>query len=86
MTDERTLPLFPAQRSIFDAVTTDALQQRGGIFMVDSKAGTEKTFTECTVAAELRSRGKLVLCAASTVLPPSSYREDSLHTHPSGCL
>lgn len=29
----------------------------------------QKTFTECTIVAHLRSHGKLVLCAASTGIP-----------------
>ena len=34
--------------------------------MIDPPAGTGKTFTMTTIAADLRSRGRLVLCSAST--------------------
>ncbi|CAN0338899.1 unnamed protein product, partial [Scytosiphon promiscuus] len=59
--------LTPEQRQVFVTVTTNALREDlGGLYMIDASAGTGKTFTECTIAAHLRSQGKLVLCAAST--------------------
>ncbi|CAM9929568.1 unnamed protein product [Laminaria digitata] len=61
-----TPQLTAEQRHVFDAVNTNALQDTGGLYMIDAPAGTGKTFTECTMAAHLRSQGKLVLCAAST--------------------
>ena len=42
----------------------NALQDTGGLYMIDAPAGTGKTFTERTITAHLRSQGKLVLCAA----------------------
>lgn len=36
------------------------------VFMKDAPTGTGKTFTEKVICAELRARGKLVLCVAST--------------------
>ena len=58
--------LTAEQKSIFDAVTTAALNDNGGIFMIDAPAGTGKTFTECAITAHIRAHSKLVLCAAST--------------------
>ena len=34
--------------------------------MIDAPAGPGKTFTMTNIAADLRARGKLVLCCAST--------------------
>ena len=52
----------------------NALQDTGGLYMIDASAGTGKTFTERTITAHQRSQGKLVLCAASTgiaaLIPP----------------
>ena len=44
----------------------NALQDTGGLYMIDAPGGTGKTFTERTITAHPRSHGKLVLCAAST--------------------
>ena len=54
------------QRRVHQQVTTSVLTNRGGAFMIDAPAGSGKTFTMTTIAADLRSRGKLVLCSAST--------------------
>ena len=56
--------LTPEQRHVFDTVTTNALQDTGGLYMTDAPAGTGKTFTERAITAHLRSQGKLVPCAA----------------------
>ena len=58
--------LTAEQKTIFDAVTDAALNDKGGIFMIDAPAGTGKTFTECAITAHIRAHGKLVLCTATT--------------------
>ena len=54
------------QRRVHQQVTASVLTNRDGAFMIDAPAGSGKTFTMTTIAADLRSRGKLVLCYAST--------------------
>ena len=54
------------QRNIFDVVTDAALNNKGGLFMIDAPAGTGKSFTQCAIAAHIRAQRKLVLCTAST--------------------
>ena len=54
------------QRHIFDVVTDAALNNKGGLFIIDSPAGTRKSFTQCAIAAHIRGQRKLVLCTAST--------------------
>lgn len=54
------------QQNIFDKVTTSALHDTGGVYMIDAPAGTGKSYTICAISAHLRAQGKLVLCAAST--------------------
>ncbi|CAN0177300.1 unnamed protein product, partial [Laminaria digitata] len=54
------------QRTVFDAVSSSIESRRGGVFMIDAPAGSGKTFTMCALSADLRAKGKLVLCTAST--------------------
>ena len=65
-----TLQLVPQltveQRHIFDVVTDAALNNKGGLFMIDAPAGTGKSFTQCAIAAHIRAQRKLVLCTASS--------------------
>ena len=73
------------QRRVHQQVTTSVLTNRGGAFMIDAPAGSGKTFTMTTIAADLRSRGKLVLCSAQQqsqlyyylvglqLIPPSKF-------------
>ncbi|CAN0269966.1 unnamed protein product, partial [Scytosiphon promiscuus] len=58
--------LTAEQKTIFDTVTSSALTNKGGVFIIDAPAGTGKTFTECAITAHIRAHGKLVLGAAST--------------------
>ena len=53
------------QKHIFDKVTTNALHNKGGVYMIDAPAGTGKSYTICASSSYLRAQGKLVLCAAS---------------------
>lgn len=39
------------QRTIFDTITQAALNNEGGLYMIDAPAGTGKTFTECAISA-----------------------------------
>ena len=54
------------QRHIFDVVTDAALNNKGGLFMIDAPAGTGKSFTQCAIAAHIRAQRMLVLCTASS--------------------
>ncbi|CAM9637852.1 unnamed protein product, partial [Ectocarpus sp. 6 AP-2014] len=64
-----TPQLTREQRNTFGTViTTSAMENKRSVYMIDAPAGTGKTFTECAVAAHLRARAKLVLCATSTGL------------------
>ena len=54
------------QRTVFDAVVNSVRNKAGGIFMIDAPAGSGKTFTMTAISADLRAKGNLVLCSAST--------------------
>ncbi|CAM9337287.1 unnamed protein product, partial [Scytosiphon promiscuus] len=54
------------QRQVFDAVSLAIATGDGGAFMIDAPAGSGKTFTMCALSADLRAKGRLVLCSAST--------------------
>ncbi|CAN0386694.1 unnamed protein product, partial [Scytosiphon promiscuus] len=54
------------QRQVFDAVSLAIATGDGGTFMIDTPAGSGKTFTMCALSADLRAKGRLVLCSAST--------------------
>ncbi|CAM9593390.1 unnamed protein product, partial [Ectocarpus fasciculatus] len=54
------------QRTVFDAVIESVQSHAGGIFMIDAPAGSGKTFTMTAISSDLRAKGKLVLCSAST--------------------
>ncbi|CAN0403692.1 unnamed protein product, partial [Ectocarpus sp. 13 AM-2016] len=54
------------QKKIFDTVTVSALQDRGGVYMIDAPPGTGKSYTICAISSNLRAQEKLVLCTAST--------------------
>ena len=54
------------QRHIFDVVTDAALNNTGGLFMINASAGAGKSFTQCATAAHIRAQRKLVLRTAST--------------------
>lgn len=61
-----TPQLTTEQNSIFKTLTSSDLLHQGAIYMIDSSAGTGKTFTICAITAFLRGQGQLVLCSAST--------------------
>ena len=58
--------LTEEQKAVFDRVTDAALNNKGGVFMLDSPAGTGKSYTTSAIAAHIRAQRKLVLCTATT--------------------
>ena len=54
------------QRHTFDVVTDAALNNMGGLFMIDAPAETGKSFTQCAIADHIRAQRKLVLCTPSS--------------------
>lgn len=54
------------QKNVFDAVINSVQSKAGGVFMIDAPAGSGKTFTMNAISADLRAKGNLVLCSAST--------------------
>src|ERR1700761_7165155 len=66
-TVEDLLPnLNVEQRTVFDIVTTAAIQKEPRMFMMDGPGGTGKTHLENLILAELRSKSLIVLTVAST--------------------
>ncbi|CAN0392959.1 unnamed protein product, partial [Ectocarpus sp. 12 AP-2014] len=64
---DNAIPLLNAeQKTVFDAVINSVQSKAGGIFMIDAPAGSGKTFTMNAISADLRAKGNLVLCSAST--------------------
>ena len=64
--EEAIASLNTDQRSAFDAIADSVTEGRGWIVNVDAPGGTGKTFLLNTVAKVLTSRGKKVVCAASS--------------------
>ena len=61
------IPIFNIeQKAVFDEISSSVESDKGGIYMIDAPAGSGKTFTMCALAADIRAKGKLVLCTAST--------------------
>ncbi|CAM9250899.1 unnamed protein product, partial [Laminaria digitata] len=54
------------QKTVFNEISNSVRTNKGGIFMIDAPAGSGKTFTMCALAADIRAKGNLVLCTAST--------------------
>ncbi|KAG0560756.1 hypothetical protein KC19_9G010700 [Ceratodon purpureus] len=54
------------QRYCYDAILSSIEDQSGVVFFVNGPAGTGKTFLYNIVTANVRSRGKIVICVASS--------------------
>ncbi|XP_076912145.1 uncharacterized protein LOC143570361 [Bidens hawaiensis] len=54
------------QKTIFDIITKDVQQNKGGVFFVYSHGGTGKTYLWKTLSSAIRSQGNIVLNVASS--------------------
>ncbi|CAM9464877.1 unnamed protein product [Hapterophycus canaliculatus] len=76
------------QRAVFDAISIAVNSGDGGAFMIDAPDGAGTTFTTCALSADLRSKGRLVLCSASTgtaaLLLPGGLTAHSTFERPFG--
>ena len=76
------------QKAVFDVISSSVESVKGGIFTIDAPAGSGKTFTMCALAADIRAKGKLGLCTASTgiaaLLLPGGLTAHSTFKNPFG--
>ena len=65
MDEQRTI-FNPGQVAAFDAVLESVINNQGHLFFIHATGGCGKTFLCNTIAAEVRRRGQVTLCMASS--------------------
>ena len=65
MDEQRTI-FNPGQVAAFDAVLESVINNQGHLFFIHATGGCGKTFLCNTIAAEVRRRGQVALCMASS--------------------
>ena len=66
LVDEQRATFNPDQAAAFDAVLESITNNQGHIFFIHAAGGYGKTFLCNTIAAEVRRRGQIALCVASS--------------------
>ena len=66
LVDEQRAIFNPDQATAFDAVLESVTNNQGHLFFIHAAGGCGKTFLCNTIAAEVRRRGQIALCVASS--------------------
>jgi len=66
LVDEQRAIFNPDQAAAFDAVLESVTNNQGHLFFIHTTGGYGKTFLCNTIAAEVRRRGQVTLCVASS--------------------
>ena len=66
LVDEQRVIFSPDQATAFDAVLESITSNQGHFFFIHAAGGCGKTFLCNTIAAEVRRRGQVALCMASS--------------------
>jgi len=66
LVDEQRTIFNPDQATAFDAVLESVTNNQGHLFFIHAAGGCGKTFLCNTIAAEIRRRGQVALCVASS--------------------
>jgi len=66
LVDEQRAIFNPDQAAAFDAVLESITNNQGHLFFIYAAGGCGKTFLCNTIAAEVRRRGQVALCVASS--------------------
>jgi len=66
LVDEQRTIFNPDQAAAFDAVLESVTNNQGHLFFIHAAGGCGKTFLCNTIAAEVRRRGQVALCVASS--------------------
>ena len=66
LVDEKRAIFNPDQDAAFDAVLEFVTNNQGHLFFIHATGGCGKTFLCNTIAAEVRRRGQVALCVASS--------------------
>ena len=66
LVDEQRAIFNPGQVAAFDAVLESVINNQGHLFFIHATGGCGKTFLCNTIAAEVRRRGQVTLCMASS--------------------
>jgi len=66
LVNEQRATFNPDQAAAFDAVLESITNNQGHIFFIHAAGGYGKTFLCNTIAAEVRRRGQIALCVASS--------------------
>jgi len=66
LVDEQRTIFNPEQATAFDTVLESVTNNQGHLFFIHAARGVGKTFLCNTIAAEIRRRGQVTLCIASS--------------------
>jgi len=66
LVDEQRAIFNPDQAATFDAILESVTNNQGHLFFIHAASGCGKTFLCNTIAAEIRRRGQVALCIASS--------------------
>jgi len=66
LVDKQRAIFNPDQAAAFDAVLESVINNQGHHFFIHAAGGCEKTFLCNTITAEVRRRGQVALCVASS--------------------
>ena len=66
LVDKQRAIFNPDQAAVFDAVLESVINNQGHHFFIHAAGGCEKTFLCNTITAEVRRRGQVALCVASS--------------------
>jgi len=66
LVDEQRAIFNPEQAAAFNAILESVTNNQGHLFFIHAAGGCRKTFLYNTIAAEIRRRGQVALCVASS--------------------
>jgi len=66
LVDKQRAIFNPDQAAAFDAILESITNNQGHLFFIHTAGGCGKTFLYNTIAVEVRRRGQIVLCVASS--------------------
>ena len=82
LVDEQRTIFNPDQTAAFDTVLESVTNNQGHLFFIHAASGCGKTFLCNTIAAEIRRRGQVALCIASSRIAALLLdRERISHSH-----
>ena len=81
LVDEQRAIFNPDQAVAFDAVLESVTNNQGYLFFIHAAGGYGKTFLCNTIAAEVRRRGQVALCVASSGIAALLLMEEEHLTH-----